>query len=210
MSVAALSASLEGFFLGASLIIAIGAQNAFVLRQGLVGRHVGPIVAICALSDAALISAGAAGMGTLINALSWLFVGLAFAGALFLAWYGVSAALRALHPGALEAAKGEDLSLKAAIALVLALTWGNPHVYLDTVVLLGGISGRYPVDTRVFFAAGAMLASVVWFVTLGYGARLLQPVFRKPAAWRILDAIIAFVMLSLALKLGLEGWHRLG
>ncbi|WP_237151471.1 LysE/ArgO family amino acid transporter [Oryzibacter oryziterrae] len=210
MTSAALSASLEGFFLGASLIIAIGAQNAFVLRQGLVGRHVGPIVAICALSDAALISAGAAGMGSLVNALSWLFVGLAFAGAAFLAWYGLSAARRALHPASLEAAKGEELTLKAAVLLVLALTWGNPHVYLDTVVLLGGISGRYPVETRVFFAGGAMLASCVWFAALGYGARLLQPVFRKPAAWRVLDAIIALVMLSLALKLALEGWARLG
>lgn len=205
----ALSAALEGFLLGASLIIAIGAQNAFVLRQGLIARHVGPIVAICALSDAVLILAGAAGVGTLVNASSMLFSLLAFAGAAFLAWYGYGAAQRALRPGALVAGGGEAGTLKVAVVTVLALTWANPHVYLDTVVLLGGVSGRYPVETRAFFAGGAMLASVIWFTTLGYGARLLQPVFARPAAWRVLDAIIALVMLSLALKLASEGWRLL-
>jgi L-lysine exporter family protein LysE/ArgO len=203
----ALSAALEGFLLGASLIIAIGAQNAFVLRQGLIARHVGPIVAICALSDAVLILAGAAGVGTLVNSSSMLFSLLAFAGAAFLAWYGYGAARRALRPGALVAGGGEAGTLKAAVVAVLALTWANPHVYLDTVVLLGGVSGRYPVETRAFFAGGAMLASVIWFTTLGYGARLLQPVFARPAAWRVLDAVIALVMLSLALKLASEGWR---
>lgn len=203
----ALSAALEGFLLGASLIIAIGAQNAFVLRQGLIARHVGPIVAICALSDAVLILAGAAGVGTLVNASSMLFSLLAFAGAAFLGWYGYGAARRALRPGALLAGGGEAGTLKAAVVTVLALTWANPHVYLDTVVLLGGVSGRYPVETRAFFAGGAMLASVIWFTTLGYGARLLQPVFARPAAWRVLDAVIALVMLSLALKLAVEGWR---
>lgn len=203
----ALSAALEGFLLGASLIIAIGAQNAFVLRQGLIARHVGPIVAICALSDAVLILAGAAGVGTLVNASSMLFSLLAFAGAAFLAWYGYGAARRALRPSALVAGGGEAGTLKTAVVTVLALTWANPHVYLDTVVLLGGVSGRYPVETRAFFASGAMLASVIWFTTLGYGARLLQPVFARPAAWRVLDAVIALVMLSLALKLAVEGWR---
>ncbi len=203
----ALSAALEGFLLGASLIIAIGAQNAFVLRQGLIARHVGPIVAICALSDAVLILAGAAGVGTLVNASSMLFSLLAFAGAAFLGWYGYGAARRALRPGALLAGGGEAGTLKTAVVTVLALTWANPHVYLDTVVLLGGVSGRYPVETRAFFAGGAMLASVIWFTTLGYGARLLQPVFARPTAWRVLDAVIALVMLSLALKLAVEGWR---
>lgn len=203
----ALSAALEGFLLGASLIIAIGAQNAFVLRQGLIARHVGPIVAICALSDAVLILAGAAGVGTLVNASSMLFSLLAFAGAAFLAWYGYGAARRAFRPSALVAGGGEAGTLKTAVVTVLALTWANPHVYLDTVVLLGGVSGRYPVETRAFFAGGAMLASVIWFTTLGYGARLLQPVFARPTAWRVLDAVIALVMLSLALKLAVEGWR---
>jgi len=204
---AAVSAAIEGFLLGASLIVAIGAQNAFVLRQGLVSRHVGPIVAICALSDAVLIFAGAAGVGTLVNASSVLFSALAFAGAAFLAWYGWGAARRALRPNALVAGGGEAGTLRSAVLTVLALTWANPLVYLDTVVLLGGVSGRYPIETRAFFAGGAMLASIIWFTTLGYGARLLQPVFARPAAWRVLDAIITFVMWSLALKLAAEGWR---
>lgn len=204
---AVFSAAVEGFLLGASLIVAIGAQNAFVLRQGLAARHVGPVVAICALSDAVLILAGSAGVGTLVNASSMLFCLLAFAGAAFLAWYGWGAARRALRPGALVAGGGGAGTLRVAVMTVLALTWANPHVYLDTVVLLGGVSGRYPADTRTFFAGGAMLASVIWFTTLGYGARLLQPVFARPAAWRVLDAVIALVMLSLAAKLALEGWR---
>lgn len=203
---ATLSAALEGFLLGASLIIAIGAQNAFVLRQGLAGRHVGPVVAICALSDALLIIAGAAGIGSLVNASSGLFALLAFGGAAFLAWYGVSAARRALKPGALDAGGGAAGTLRSAVVTVLALTWANPHVYLDTVVLLGGVSGRYPIDTRLFFALGAMTASLVWFTALGYGARLLQPLFARPAAWRVLDAVIAIVMLSLSARLAIEGW----
>ena len=204
------NAALEGFFLGASLIIAIGAQNAFVLRQGLVARHVGPVVAICALSDAILISLGAAGMGSLVNASAGLFVGLAFAGAAFLAWYGIGAARRMLTPSILEAGGGDGLSLRAAVTTVLLLTWANPHVYLDTVVLLGGVSGRYAPTPRLAFAGGAMLASLVWFTLLGYGARLLQPVFRSPLAWRVLDGIIAVVMLSIAGRLALEGWRMLG
>jgi L-lysine exporter family protein LysE/ArgO len=204
---AALSAAVEGLLLGASLIIAIGSQNAFVLRQGLAARHVGPIVAICALSDAILIVAGAAGIGSLVNASSALFALLAFAGATFLAWYGWGAARRALKPGVLVAGGGPAGTRRAAVLTALALTWANPHVYLDTVVLLGGVSGRYPPDIRAFFAGGAMVSSVIWFTSLGYGARLLQPVFARPAAWRVLDAVIALVMISLALKLAAEGWR---
>ncbi|WP_437958781.1 LysE/ArgO family amino acid transporter [Sorangium sp. So ce119] len=198
-------ALLEGLALGASLIIAIGPQNAFVLRQGLVRRHVGPLVAICALSDAALILAGVAGVGSLVNSSSSLFTALALGGAAFLAWYGVSAVRRALSPSSLGTERGEGGSLRQAITTVLALTWLNPHVYLDTVVLLGGISGRYPVETRAFFAGGAMLASVLWFTALGYGARLLAPVFRRPFAWRVLDSIIALVMFAISARLFVEG-----
>lgn len=206
MPAVSLAAAAEGFLLGAGLIIAIGAQNAFVLRQGLAGRHVGPVVAICAVSDALLILAGVSGVGSLVNASSGLIAFLAFAGASFLAWHGLSALRRAWRPGTLETDGGAAGTRRAAIATVLALTFANPHVYLDTVVLLGGISGRYPVDARVFFAVGAMTASLAWFAALGYGARLLQPVFRRPAAWRVLDGIIAVVMSGIALQLALEGW----
>jgi L-lysine exporter family protein LysE/ArgO len=198
-------ALLEGLALGASLIIAIGPQNAFVLRQGLVRRHVGPIVAICALSDAGLILAGAAGVGSLVNASSGIFIVLALGGAAFLAWYGIGAVRRALAPSSLQTDSGAGGSLRQAIMTVLALTWLNPHVYLDTVVLLGGISGRYPLEIRAFFACGAMLASVVWFAALGYGARLLAPIFRRPLAWRILDSVIALVMFAIAFRLIVEG-----
>lgn len=199
-----LSAAIEGFLLGSSLIIAIGAQNAFVLRQGLVGREVGAVVAVCILSDAVLISLGAAGVGGLVNASSGLFGAIAIAGALFLAWYGVGAFRRALRPGRLVAAE-EVPSGRAAVTTALLLTWANPHVYLDTVVMLGGISGRYALSPRVLFALGAMSASCAWFLALGYGARLLQPVFAKPTAWRILDGLIALVMWSIALGLLVEG-----
>lgn len=194
------NAALEGFFLGASLIIAIGAQNAFVLRQGLVARHVGPVVAICALSDALLISLGAAGMGSLVNASAGLFVGLAFAGAAFLAWYGIGAARRMLTPSILEAGGGDGLSLRAAVTTVLLLTWANPHVYLDTVVLLGTLANQQG-QGRWLFAAGAAAASAAWFFGLGFGARRLAGLFATPATWRVLDGIIAVVMLALGFSL---------
>lgn len=203
-------ALIEGLALGASLIIAIGPQNAFVLRQGLARRHVGPIVAICAFSDAALILASAAGVGSLVNASSVLFTALALGGAAFLGWYGLSAARRALSPSSLGADGDAGGSLRQTLTTVLALTWLNPHVYLDTVVLLGGISGRYPIETRAFFAGGAMLASLVWFTALGYGARLLSPVFRRPLAWRVLDSGIALVMFAIAARLLIEGVTALG
>ena len=197
------NAALEGFFLGASLIIAIGAQNAFVLRQGLVARHVGPVVAICALSDALLISLGAAGMGSLVNASAGLFVGLAFAGAAFLAWYGIGAARRMLTPSILEAGGGDGLSLRAAVTTVLLLTWANPHVYLDTVVLLGALANEHR-DGRWLFGVGAVAASTVWFTSLGYGATRLSRLFAKPMTWRVLDAAIAATMLALGTYLALS------
>ena len=199
-----LSAALSGALLGASLIIAIGAQNAFILRQGLLRSHVFVLCLICALSDALLIAAGVAGLGTLVSQSPTLIVAVTLGGALFLASYAVLAFRRAWRPQAMQAAGGNGLSLKAAVATCLAFTFLNPHVYLDTVLLLGSLSAAYHGPARLAYGAGAAVASFVWFFGLGYGARLLQPVFAKPAAWRVLDVIIGVVMSLLALSLLLK------
>ncbi len=197
-----ISAALSGFFLGASLIIAIGAQNAFILRQGLLRSHVFVLCLICALSDALLIAAGVAGLGTLVSQSPMLINAVSLGGMLFLGTYAFMAFKRALHPGAMQTGNPEPLGLKAAVATCLAFTFLNPHVYLDTVVLLGSLSSAYVGADRVAYGAGAAIASFVWFFGLGYGARLLQPVFAKPAAWRVLDVLIGIVMALLALSLG--------
>jgi L-lysine exporter family protein LysE/ArgO len=197
-----LSAALSGFLLGASLIIAIGAQNAFILRQGLLRSHVFILCLICALSDAVLITAGVAGLGTLVSQSPTLIAAVSLGGMLFLGTYSVMASRRALRPGAMQAGNPEPLGLKAAVATCLAFTFLNPHVYLDTVVLLGSLSSAYQGADRLAYGAGAAIASFVWFFGLGYGARLLQPVFAKPAAWRVLDGIIGIVMALLAISLG--------
>jgi L-lysine exporter family protein LysE/ArgO len=197
-----ISAGLSGFFLGASLIIAIGAQNAFILRQGLLRSHVFILCLICALSDAVLIAAGVAGLGTLVSQSPTLIAAVSLGGMLFLGTYSFMAFKRALHPGAMQAGNPEPLGLKAAVATCLAFTFLNPHVYLDTVVLLGSLSSAYQGADRLAYGAGAAIASFVWFFGLGYGARLLQPVFAKPAAWRVLDGIIGIVMALLAISLG--------
>lgn len=196
-----LNASISGFLLGASLIIAIGAQNAFILRQGLLRRHVFVLCLICALSDAALIALGVGGLGTLIAQAPVMIEAVTIAGALFLAVYAAIAFGRAVHPSAMKAAETKGDGLGAAVAACLAFTFLNPHVYLDTVVLLGGLSSAYQGSARIAYGAGAALASFVWFFGLGYGARLLEPVFAKPAAWRVLDVIIGVVMASLAISL---------
>ena len=196
-----LSVAMSGALLGASLIIAIGAQNAFILRQGLLRSHVFVLCLICALSDALLIAAGVAGLGTLVSQSPTLIVAVTLGGALFLASYAVLAFRRAWRPQAMQAAGGNGLSLKAAVATCLAFTFLNPHVYLDTVLLLGSLSAAYHGPARLAYGAGAAVASFVWFFGLGYGARLLQPVFAKPAAWRVLDVIIGVVMSLLALSL---------
>lgn len=196
-----LLSALAGLGLGLSLIVAIGAQNAFVLRQGLRREHVLPIVIICAASDAVLITAGVAGLGALIERAGWLLAVVRIAGAAFLAWYGVRAAMRAFRPATLDAnPAGEPVSLRSAVLTVLALTWLNPHVYLDTVVLLGSIGATHG-DDRWWFAAGAALGSVLWFGALGFGSRLLRPLFARPVSWRILDGAIAVVMLAIAVSL---------
>jgi len=186
-----------GLLLGGSLIVAIGAQNAFILRQGLLRQHVFILCLICALSDALLITAGVAGLGTLVARSPFLITAVTVGGAIFLFAYAIFAFRRALHPDALYAAKGGQSSLKAAIAACLAFTFLNPHVYLDTVVLLGSLSGAYRGEARAAFAFGAITASFIWFFGLGYGARLLQPVFARPQAWRVLDTLIGLVMVAL-------------
>ena len=194
-------AALSGLGFGLSLIIAIGAQNAFVLRQGLRREHVLPVVAICALSDALLITLGVGGLGSLLQVVPWLLVVVRVGGAAFLIVYGVLAARRAFRPSALIAADdGTTTPLWTAVATVLALTWLNPHVYLDTVVLLGSVAGTHG-DERWWFGVGAVVASILWFTALGFGARFLRPLFAKPIAWRILDGVIAIVMIAIAVSL---------
>jgi L-lysine exporter family protein LysE/ArgO len=199
--------ALAGFGFGLSLIVAIGAQNAFVLRQGLRREHVLAVVVVCAVSDAALILLGIAGAGAVIASAPVVLTVVRYAGAAFLVAYGVFAARRAFRPAALTAGGPAVRSSPAAtLATVLALTWLNPHVYLDTVVLLGSIANTHG-DDRWWFGLGAVLGSVVWFTALGFGARLLQPVFAKPAAWRVLDAFIAVVMVALAVSLLIGAMH---
>ncbi|MEY4966711.1 MAG: Arginine exporter protein ArgO [Pseudomonadota bacterium] len=198
------TAFIPGFLLGLSLILAIGAQNAFVLRQGLRREHVFAVCAVCAGSDAILIAAGVAGFGILVTAVPWLAPMMRFGGAAFLLAYGIRSLLAAWrNSSALDPSADVRKSLGATLATCLAFTWLNPHVYLDTLVLLGSISAGYG-GQRTAFALGAMLASFLFFFSLGYGARLLRPLFANPKAWRVLDAIIGVTMLLLALKLALD------
>ena len=180
---------LSGLGTGAGLIIAIGAQNAFVLRQGLLRQYVLPVVLVCIIGDVLCICAGVAGMGALIRANEWLLDLFRWGGALFLMIYG------------LELSENRAGSLIKAVSSCLAFTFLNPHVYLDTVVLLGSIAAQYGEDLKWVFAAGALTASILWFTGLGFGARLLLPIFQKPQAWRILDSLIAVVMWAIALTL---------
>ncbi len=201
MSTPIISAAISGFLLGASLIIAIGAQNAFILRQGLLRQHVFVLSLICALSDALLIAAGVAGLGTLISQSPKLITAVTIGGALFLFSYAIIAFRRALKPEVLKAANAGEARLGPAIAACLAFTFLNPHVYLDTVVLLGSLSAAYEGQARLAFGLGAATASFVWFFGLGYGARLLEPVFARPASWRVLDFLIGAVMSAIGLSL---------
>ncbi len=191
-----MQAFLGGFGLGFSLILAIGAQNAFVLRAGLRRAHVFAICLCCALSDALLIAAGVAGFGALVEAMPALGLVMRLGGAAFLLAYGARAFWSAWRGGAVLEAGGQGGSLRAALATCLALTWLNPHVYLDTVVLLGAISAQY--HPAWVFAAGAICASFTFFFALGYGARLLAPLFARPGAWRVLDLVIGAVMWAIA------------
>ena len=196
-----MNAALAGFALGLSLILAIGAQNAFVLRQGLRRSHVFAVCLTCALSDALLITAGVSGFGWMVEAAPWIEPLFRWAGAAFLLVYGALSMKSALASAeALSAADRGTGSLKAALGTCLALTWLNPHVYLDTVVLLGSVSTQWE-GARLPFGLGAAAASFVFFFALGYGARLLAPVFARPNAWRALDALVSLVMWAIAAKL---------
>lgn len=191
-----LAAAVQGFALGGGLIVAIGAQNAYVLRQGLRRQFAFSVATVCFLCDVMLIGVGAGGFGSLVAAFPALTDAAAWGGAAFLAWYGARALRSALKPGALEA-DGEAKLVPGrshAMLTALALSLLNPHVYLDTIVLIGGIAGQYASAERPWFALGAMGASFVWFYGLVIGARWLAPLFRKPAAWRILDLVICAVM----------------
>ena len=190
-----------GFGLSLSLIAAIGAQNAFVLRQGLRRAHVLPVVLFCAVSDALLIAAGIAGIGVAADRLPWLLPALRWGGVAFLAVYGARALWSAWRGGAaLASGRSGAAPLGKMLLALAAITWLNPHVYLDTVVLLGSIAAQYP-GHEVIFGAGAATGSFAFFAALGYGARLLSPVFARPGAWRVLDAGVACVMWTIALSL---------
>jgi L-lysine exporter family protein LysE/ArgO len=193
----------SGLLLGASLIVAIGAQNAFVLRQGLLRAHRFPVALFCALSDALLIGVGVAGLGITIGQHPQALAVVAWIGAAVLVWYGIQALRRAIHPHAMNPdTHGASAPMWQVLATCAGFTWLNPHVYLDTVLLIGSLATPWPPHLpRALFGLGAATASFIWFFGLAYGAKLLAPLFRKPLAWRVLDGLIALVMWGIALKL---------
>jgi L-lysine exporter family protein LysE/ArgO len=196
-----LAAAGSGFLLGGGLIVAIGAQNAFVIRQGVLKVHVFWVCLFCALCDAFLIWAGVFGLGTLIKAVPLLIPIMTYGGAAFLLWYGAKALQRALVPVALGANAEAAGTLAAALAACAAFTLLNPHVYLDTVVLVGSVANARPAGEQASFATGASLASLLWFFALGYGAKALGPWLGQPHVWRVIDIAIAAIMVLLAVKL---------
>ena len=196
-----MDAAFAGFFLSFGLILAIGAQNAFVLRQGIRGEHVMAVVLTCAICDALLITLGVSGFGAIMAAAPWVEPLFRWGGAAFLLIYAARAARSAWRGGeALDPAANKSMGLRATVLTCLALTWLNPHVYLDTVILIGSISTQYH-GARLQFGIGAATASFVFFMALGYGASLLRPLFARPAAWRVLDAIVAIIMAAIAILL---------
>lgn len=197
-----LSAAVAGLGLGLGLIVAIGAQNAFVLRQGLRREHVFAVCLTCAVSDAMLIAVGVAGFGAIIAAVPWLEPLMRYGGAAFLAVYSGRSFLSAMRSGGRldPAEEATGAGLGATLLTCLAFTWLNPHVYLDTVVLLGSVSTQYE-GQKIQFALGAICASFLFFFSLGYGARLLRPLFARPSAWRVLDVAIGVVMAMIAIDL---------
>jgi L-lysine exporter family protein LysE/ArgO len=194
---------MAGLLTGLSLIVAIGAQNAYVLRQGLAREHVGTVVAICAVSDAVLIAAGVAGIGTLVERAPWALEAVRWFGVAFLVWYGVSSLLRARRGESLRAGDGAVVRRTSVAAKAVALTWLNPHVYLDTVLLLGSIANQQAGDGRWWFASGAALGSVLWFTGLGYGARRAAGLLASARSWQVLDVLIGVTMLAIAVSLAL-------
>lgn len=197
----------QGLALSLGLIVAIGAQNAFVLRQGLRREHVGTVVLFCAVADAVLITAGVLGMAQALGERPLLARGLAVGGAVFLAHYGWQALRRARQVNRLQAAEGGvSLARGAALAQAAAFTLLNPHVYLDTVLLVGSIGAQQPAGLRGWFVAGASTASLAWFTALGFGARWLAPVFARPKAWQVLDGLIGLTMWTMAALLLRHAW----
>ncbi len=202
-----LSAFFTGFILGFSLILAIGAQNSFVLRQGLTGRHVFTVALFCSLSDALLIFIGVAGISIfLINninlASDWLF-GIS---AVWLASYGLLRLKDAIKGNSVLIAEGtSNNGITSTLSFLVVITFANPHVYLDTIILIGSVSQQFPGNTKLAYAIGASLASFVFFFSLAYGAKYLSPIMQRPIAWRVLDSFIAFVMFSLAIKMAYSG-----
>ena len=194
-----LTSAFAGFSASFVLIVAIGAQNAFVLRQGLRREHVLPVVLTCAVSDLMLIAAGIAGLGAVVTARPATVTLIRWAGAAFLLTYAALAARRAWRPGTLEPTDRPPATLRATLLCCLALTYLNPHVYLDTVLLLGSVAQQHP--HRWLFGTGAALASVVWFAGLGLGAHRLAPVLSRPIAWRVLDGLVAVVMAGIGITL---------
>lgn len=195
-----LSIFLTGVLTGLALIVAVGAQNAFVLRQGIRGEHVLPVIAVCMLSDIVAITAGVAGFGFVLERWPGVLPVAQIGGGLYLLAFGVQSAMRAWRPVALDAEGGRTMSVRRAVLLTLALTWLNPHFYLDAIVMLGTVANSFG-DHRWWFCAGAITASLIWFPTLGFGARALRGVFARPSAWRVLDSGIAVVMGALGVGL---------
>jgi L-lysine exporter family protein LysE/ArgO len=193
--------ALAGFLTGLSLIVAIGAQNAYVLRLGLARNHVGVAVAICAGADALLIAIGVGGLGAIVQAHGDVLTAIALIGGAYLLWFAFRSFRSALHPDVLLPSQQEPQAVAAVAVAVLGLTFLNPHVYLDTILLVGTIGASFGAD-RWWFALGAAVASLVWFSGLGFGARLLSPLMARPITWRVLDAAIGVVLLTIAIVLG--------
>ena len=202
-----ISAFLTGFFLGMSLIVAIGAQNAFVLRQGIIGQHVFYVALFCAVSDTLLISLGVTGISFFLNNLVSEISNLLFGfSALWLAVYGVIRLKAAFKSDTtLEIETSSSKGLLPTLSIISVLTFANPHVYLDTMILIGSVSQQFYEDDKISFALGASLASFVFFFSLAYGAKLLAPKMQSPSSWRILDFLIALIMFTIAIKLAVAG-----
>ena len=193
-------AFLPGLLTGLSLIVAIGAQNAFVIRQGLTKKHVLLVVAICAISDALLILLGVAGLGALISGLPWLLEIIRWFGVAYLTWFGIRSIRSAFKTQVLDASGVQSASAKTVVLSVLGFTFLNPHVYLDTVILLGSIGNQFGQD-KWWFAFGGTVASVLWFSSIGFGAKAASRFMAKPVFWKVLDLVIAAVMFGIAILL---------
>ncbi len=189
-----------GVLTGFALIVAVGAQNAFVLRQGIRGEHVLPVIVVCLVSDMLAITVGVAGFGLVLERWPAILPIAQIGGGLYLLAFGVQSAMRAWRPAALDATGGSTMTAQRAVLLALALTWLNPHFYLDAILMLGTVANSFA-DQRWWFCAGALTASAAWFPTLGFGARALRGIFARPSAWRVLDSGIAVVMGALGIGL---------